>query len=37
MVMLTLLIGAAVPALAVSGAAADPHRGHHLHHCEHGA
>jgi hypothetical protein len=36
MVMLSLLIGAAVPAVALSGAAADPHRGHHRHHCAHG-
>jgi hypothetical protein len=36
-VMLSLLIGAAVPAVALSGAAADPHRGHHRHHCDHGA
>jgi hypothetical protein len=35
MVTLSLLVGAAVPALALSGAAADPHRGHHVHHCAH--
>jgi len=37
MVMLSVLIGAAVPAVALSGADADPHRGHHRHHCDHGA
>jgi hypothetical protein len=36
-VMLSLLVGAAVPAVALSGAAADPHRGHHGHHCDHAA
>jgi bla regulator protein blaR1 len=35
MVMCTVLIGAIVPAAAVSGAAADAHRGHHVHHCQH--
>jgi Zn-dependent protease with chaperone function len=34
-VMCTVLIGAVVPAAAVSGAGADAHRGHHRHHCEH--
>jgi hypothetical protein len=37
MVMLSLLIGAAVPAVALSGVAGDPHRDHHRHHCDHGA
>jgi hypothetical protein len=36
-VMLSLLLAAAVPAVALSGAAADPHRDHHRHHCDHGA
>jgi bla regulator protein blaR1 len=35
MVVCTLLLGAAVPAAAVSGASGDAHRGHHRHHCEH--
>jgi hypothetical protein len=35
--MLSLLLAAAVPAVALSGAAADPHRDHHRHHCDHGA
>jgi hypothetical protein len=37
MVTLSVLVGAAVPALALSGVAADPHRGHHVHHCAHAA
>jgi hypothetical protein len=36
MVLLSVSIGASVPAAALSGAAADPHRGHHVHHCAHG-
>jgi hypothetical protein len=35
MVLCTLVLGAIVPAAAVAGARGDPHRGHHLHHCEH--
>jgi beta-lactamase regulating signal transducer with metallopeptidase domain len=35
MVVCTLLVAAIVPAAAVSGAAGDAHRGHHLHHCQH--
>jgi Peptidase family M48 len=35
MVVCTLLVAAIVPAAAVSGAAADAHRGHHRHHCQH--
>jgi Zn-dependent protease with chaperone function len=35
MVVCTLLVGAIVPATAVSGTAADAHRGHHNHHCRH--
>jgi hypothetical protein len=35
MVACTLLVGAIVPATAVSGSAADAHRGHHNHHCRH--
>ena len=35
MVACTLLVSAVVPAAAVSGAAADAHRGHHVHHCRH--
>jgi hypothetical protein len=35
MVVCTVLVAAIVPAAAVSGAAADAHRGHHLHHCRH--
>ena len=31
----TVLVGAVLPAAAVSGAGADAHRGHHRHHCEH--
>ena len=37
MVVCTLLVGAVVPAAAVSGVAADSHRGHHGHHCLHEA
>jgi Peptidase family M48 len=37
MVMLSVLIAAAVPTAALSGVAGDPHRGHHRHHCDHGA
>ena len=35
MVMGTLVLGALVPAAAVAGAGGHPHRGHHLHHCDH--
>jgi hypothetical protein len=35
LVMCTLVLGALVPAAAVAGAGGQPHRGHHLHHCEH--
>lgn len=35
MVACTLVLGAAVPAAAVAGAADDPHRAHHGHHCHH--
>ena len=35
MVMCTLVLGASVPAAAVAGAGGHPHRGHHLHHCDH--
>jgi hypothetical protein len=34
-VVCTLLVGAVVPAAAVSGAGADSHGGHHQHHCHH--
>jgi beta-lactamase regulating signal transducer with metallopeptidase domain len=37
MVVCTGLLGAIVPAAAVSGAGADVHHGHHRHHCQHGA
>jgi hypothetical protein len=36
MVVCTLVVAAFVPATALSGAAADAHRGHHVHHCQHG-
>jgi hypothetical protein len=35
MVMCTIALGAVVPAAAVAGAGGHPHRGHHLHHCDH--
>jgi hypothetical protein len=35
MVLCTLVLAALVPAAAVAGADGDPHRGHHLHHCDH--
>jgi hypothetical protein len=35
MVLCTLVAGAFVPAAAVAGASGHPHRGHHLHHCDH--
>jgi hypothetical protein len=35
MVLCTLVVGASVPAAAVAGAGGHPHRGHHLHHCDH--
>jgi hypothetical protein len=35
MVVCTVFVAAIVPAAAVSGAAADAHRGHHRHHCLH--
>ena len=35
MVLCTLVLGAIVPAAAVAGAGGHPHRGHHLHHCDH--
>jgi hypothetical protein len=37
MVLCTVLVGALVPAAAVSGAGADAHSGHHRHHCRHDA
>ena len=35
MVVCTLVVGAIVPATAVSGTATDAHLGHHRHHCQH--
>jgi hypothetical protein len=35
MVLCTLVVGAFVPAAAVAGSGGHPHRGHHLHHCNH--
>lgn len=35
LVMCTLVFGASVPAAAIAGAGGHPHRGHHLHHCDH--
>ena len=37
MVVCTVLVGAFVPAAAISGVGTDAHRGHHLHHCHHQA